>query len=111
MTSSWWQTSNRFTLGEGSDDENEELYSSHSESEDETTADKQQKDKKTSTSAPVHTKAPTKYKIELESDEESEKRTIKTAKEKQLEEMQKIVKSINNHIKINDWNAIYTGQF
>jgi translation initiation factor 3 subunit C len=108
MTSSWWQR-NPFNAND-SEENNDELYSSHSESENE--SDENQQQQKQTKSAPAsatsYTKAPTKYKIDSDSEGEKERRTIKTAKEKQYEEMQKIVKNINNHIKINDWNAIYT---
>lgn len=43
--------------------------------------------------------------------DEDVKRVVKSAKDKRLDEMEAIGKSIENALKINDWVAISTGDF
>eukprot|EP00741_Cyanophora_paradoxa_P004984 tig00000842_g4832.t1 len=43
---------------------------------------------------------------ESSSDEEHVKRVVRSAKDKRFDAMTSVIKSMRNHIKINDWNAI-----
>ncbi|CAL8069829.1 unnamed protein product [Calicophoron daubneyi] len=46
--------------------------------------------------------------LHYQSDEEEEKRVVKSAKDKRVEEMQSIIKNLNNHKKIKDMSNIVT---
>lgn len=46
-----------------------------------------------------------------DSDEESQKRVVKSARDRRFDELKETVQKIKNHIKINDWNAIQTGMY
>ncbi|OON18973.1 PCI domain protein [Opisthorchis viverrini] len=47
--------------------------------------------------------------MQYQSDEEDEKRVVKSAKDKRFEEMQSIIKNLNNHKKIKDMSNVLTG--
>lgn len=46
--------------------------------------------------------------FEESSESEDEQRTVKTQKDKKLETINGIIKDVNNHIKINDFNSLMT---
>jgi len=73
------------------DDSDEDLYSSGDEAKEDQ-------------------KAPhSRFNFDFDEDEEEEKRVVRSAKDKKLDEMQQSIKRLKNFMKINDWNALYTG--
>jgi translation initiation factor 3 subunit C len=46
-----------------------------------------------------------------DSDDDEEKRVVRTAKEKRFEELKKAVKTVKTAVTLNDWNKIHESMF
>ena len=112
-----------FTQGdsssESSSSDEEELYSEEEgekKSDEESSEEEDASDEEASSSSDEGGKSGvSKFLRDVASSDESEDEdkvtVVKSAKDKRLEELEGVVKIIDNAIKINDWSSISTGKF
>ncbi|VVT56438.1 uncharacterized protein SAPINGB_P005058 [Magnusiomyces paraingens] len=98
---------------ESSEEESSEEESEEESDEDESDSESDSDSEKGGNKASSFLKSKSKFLKGAESDSESEsedesKRVVKSAKDKLLDEIDTIIKAIDNAKKINDWNAIST---
>lgn len=111
-----------FTAGdsssESSSEDEEELYSDEDQeqekSEEESSDDEDEDEDESSSSSDEGGKSGvSKFLRDVASSDESEDEdkvtVVKSAKDKRLEELEGVIKTIDNAVKINDWGSIATG--
>ena len=110
-----------FTQGdsssESSSSDEEELYSDNEgeqKSEEESDEEDASEDEASSSSDEGGKSGVSKFLRDVASSDESEDEDkvtiVKSAKDKRLEELEGVVKIIDNAVKINDWSSIATGE-